>query len=240
MIDPWLAAASVAGGYLVGSVSMARAVSRLARPGTPVRVDTEIRLEGSDASLTFGTVSASSVSLQHGAKYGFLTYVLDMLKVVVPVSLVRALAPGAPYFLLVAVAAVVGHIWPVWHRFRGGRGLAPIYATVLVIDWLGMFVTSIIGMAFGLFVVRSFPVAYMAGVWLLVPWFWFRTHRWEYVAFALAANLLFTVAALPELRQWARIRHEEKWNDPTELMKLSGMGRGILKLTRRFGVAKPR
>lgn len=237
-MDPWLAAASAAGGYLVGSLSMARLVSRLAAPGTPVKVGTEIRLDGSDKSLMFGTVSASSVSLQHGAKYGFLTYVLDMLKVIVPISLVRALIPGTFYFLLVAVAATVGHIWPVWHRFRGGRGLAPIYATVLVIDWLGMFVTSIVGMAVGLFVARSIPLAYMVGVWLLVPWFWFRTHRWEYVVFALAANALFAVAVAPELRQWAKIRHEEKWNDPTELMKLSGMGRGILKMARRLGIVK--
>jgi len=133
---------------------------------------------------------------------------------------------------------VVGHIWPVWHRFRGGRGLAPIYATVLVIDWLGMFVTSIIGMAFGLFVVRSFPSPTWpaCGCWCRGSGF---APPWEYVAFALAPTCCSPsrrcrAAPVGENPPRGEVERPDRADEAVR------NGPRILKLARRFGVAKPR
>jgi hypothetical protein len=43
---------------------------------------------------------------------------------------------------------------------------------------------------------------------------------------------------IPETRQWFRIRRQNKWDDTTAVMQLSGMGRGLLKMARRFGIVK--
>jgi len=237
-MNAWLTIAVVILGYVVGSISSARLVARLARSDEKLADGTKLSLEGSNATLTLETVSATSVSVRLGSSYGFLTYVLDMLKIIVPMVVIRHFYPAEPYHLILATAGVFGHVWPVFHGFKGGRGLSAIYGALLVIDWPGLFATSILGMIFGLFIVRSVPVAYMAGPWFIMPWVWFRTHDPAVLAWAIVANIVFTVSAIPELRQWMKIRKEDKWNDPTEVIQLSGMGRGILKMAKKLGVVK--
>ena len=237
-MDPLALVIAAAAGYLIGAVSSARIVSRIVAPGTAVTEDTVLHLDGTDTTMTLKTVSASSVSMQHGSRAGFITYLLDVVKVAVPVALAWHLQPERPYYLVVSVAAFVGHVWPVYYRFRGGRGLSAIYGSLLVIDWVGMLVTAIGGMLFGIVVARSVLVAYMAGVWLVLPWLWFRTHQGAYAIYACVLIVLFTIAVLPEIRAWRRIARDGTWSDPATVMQLSGMGRGMIKMARRLGVLK--
>lgn len=237
-MDPLTLAATAVAGYLIGAISSARIVSRIMAPGRAVAEETVLRLDGTDVTMTLGTVSASSVSLQHGSRAGFVTYLMDVVKVAVPVAVAWRAWPEWPYYLVVSVAAFVGHVWPVYYRFRGGRGLSAIYGSLLVIDWIGMLVTAVGGMLFGLIVARSVIVAYMAGVWFVLPWLWFRTHQAAYVIYACALIALFTIAMLPEIREWRRIARDGTWSDPAAVMQLSGMGRGMIKMARRLGVLK--
>lgn len=237
-MDPLIALAAALGGYLVGAVSMARLVTRLVAPSVRVTDRFEVGLAGSDKTLALGTVSASWVSHHVGSKWGFLTYVLDMLKVVVPAVVLRRLWPGQPYFLVAAAAAVAGHIWPVYYRFKGGRGISAIYGGFLVIDWIGFLVCSLGGMVLGLVVLRDVLAAYMAGVVLLIPWVLIKTHNAAYVAYAVVVNVLFVIAMLPEIRAYERLKREEKWDDPAAVIELSGMGRGLLKMARKLGLIK--
>ena len=124
----------------------------MARPGGEVPDTTELRLDGSDKTFQLGTISASSVSVQIGSKFGFLTYVLDVVKIFVPTLLFRVLLPEHPYFLVVAAAGVVGHVWPVFYRFKGGRGISAVYGGMFAIDWIGVFVAAAAGL-------RGDPVA---------------------------------------------------------------------------------
>jgi glycerol-3-phosphate acyltransferase PlsY len=231
---------AVLGGYLIGSLSTARLVVRLVAPGARAREGTTLRLEGSDRTMTLGTVSATSVSLQVGPRYGFLTYVVDLLKIALPMLVVRALFPDRALHLVCGAAGMVGHVWPVWHRFRGGRGISVAYGGLLVIDPLGVLATSLAGMLLGLVVLRDVLAAYMGGVLLILPWVWWRTGDPAAIAWAVVVNLVFVAAMVPEIRQWARIRREEKWNDPVEVMQLSGMLRGILRMGMALGVVKQR
>lgn len=237
MIPQNILIAAVAG-YLVGSVSMARLVTRIVAPKTKITDEFEVGLEGSDKKLTLGTVSASWVSYHVGAKWGFLTYVLDLLKIVAVALVIKSFWPGEPYYLIGAAAGVAGHIWPVYHRFKGGRGISAIYGGLLVIDWVGVLVCSMGGMLLGLVVFRDVLTAYMAGVLLIIPWVFFRTHDAAAVLYAVFVNILFVIAMLPEIRNWNRIKREEKWDDPAEVIQLSGMGRGLLKMGRKLGLIK--
>jgi glycerol-3-phosphate acyltransferase PlsY len=237
-VDPLTFAICAAAGYFIGAVSSARIVSRIIAPGKTVPDETILRLEGTDKTMRLGTVSASSVSIQHGSRAGFITYLLDVAKVAMPVAVAWRVWPEWPYYLVVSVAAFVGHVWPIYYRFHGGRGLSAVYGSLLVIDWVGMLLTAIGGMLFGLVVARSVIVAYMAGVWFVLPWLWFRTHQAAYAVYACVLILLFTIAILPEIREWRRIARDGTWSDPAAVMQLSGMGRGMIKLARRLGVLK--
>ena len=66
-----------------------------------------------------------------------------------PTLLFRLWQPDVPYYLVAAAAGLVGHDWPLYHRFKGGRGLSAIYGALLVIDWPGLFITSLLGLTTG-------------------------------------------------------------------------------------------
>ena len=225
-------------GYFLGAISSARIVTRLFGKGRKAAESTELMLDGSDEKMVLKTVSASSVSVQIGAKYGFLTYFLDVVKVVVPVLFFKYWFLDQSYFLLTAFFALIGHIWPVYYKFKGGRGISAIYATLIAIDWIGLFATSIPGMLIGLILLKDMLSAYVLGVLFIIPWLWYRTHNVDYLIFAIAANVVFLIAMIPEIKRWIKIRRDSKWGDPTQTMQLSGMGRGLLKMARKLGFLK--
>jgi glycerol-3-phosphate acyltransferase PlsY len=183
-----------------------------------------------------GSVSATTVSLHIGPRFGFVTVVMDMLKIAIPTLVFKHLYPEAPYFLIAATAGMVGHIWPLYHGFKGGRGLSAVYGGMFAIDWIGVFATSLGGMLFGMFVVRDVLVAYMAGLWFLIPWLWFRTRDVSHLAYGITVNIIFVVAMIPEIRQILKYRREGKQKDFSDAIQLTGMGRGIYRMAKRFGV----
>lgn len=72
-----------------------------------------------------GNPGASNVYRVIGKKAAALVFVVDALKGVIPAALGRWIPGGAVTFgLLGGAAAVVGHTWPVFRRFKGGRGVA--------------------------------------------------------------------------------------------------------------------
>ena len=237
-MDPVIVAVVAIGEYLIGSISSGRLVTALFAPGTKLPTDTELKIEASEKAMKIQTVSATSISANVGAKYGFLTYVLDVLKVFVPVMLLKRLMPGTNYYLVAATTGVAGHIWPIYHRFRGGRGISAIYGGILAIDWIGVFVASIGGMLFGLTILRDLYFTYTAGLWLLIPWLWFRTHDPYVIGYVVIVNILFTISSIPEAKEWFRVKHEKGWDDWTEAWQISGMGRGIIKMGRKVGLIK--
>ena len=167
-MDPLQALIAAAVGYLCGAISFARLVGRIAAPRKDL-TKTEIAVPGSDDTVRMGSVSATTVSMHLGPRLGFLTVVLDMLKIAIPTLIFKHLYPDAPYFLITATAGMAGHIWPIYHRFKGGRGMSAVYGGMFAIDWIGVFATSLGGMLFGLLVMRDVLVAYMAGMWFLIP-----------------------------------------------------------------------
>src|SRR6476661_10851082 len=111
--------------YLVGSLSFAVIVSRAMGLSDP-------RTYGS------GNPGATNV-LRSGSKAAaVLTLALDALKGYLPVALVVRFGPahgmGEGTVALVALAAFLGHLWPVFFRFKGGKGVATAAGALLGID----------------------------------------------------------------------------------------------------------
>lgn len=223
-------------GYFVGATSMARLIGRVFAPGRFRAGPTELRLEGTERSMHLDTVSASSVSVQLGSRLGFLTYVLDVFKILIPALLLKHVWGGGGLFLWFAAGGMLGHVFPVFYRFKGGRGISTAYAGLLAISVPGFFVCSLGGMLFGLLVLRDVWSAYCAGVWAIIPWIWFTTRDPVHLVWAVFVNVVFMLGMIPETRQWFRIRREDKWSDSSEVMQLSGMGRGLLKMARKLGI----
>jgi len=99
-----------------------------------------------------GNIGATNVSRTSPA-LGVVTLILDALKGAAAVALTRALFPGQDRLLLPALAAlfaILGHIFPVWLRFRGGKGVATglgsfvMLAPKAVLVMLGIFVAVVL------------------------------------------------------------------------------------------------
>jgi acyl phosphate:glycerol-3-phosphate acyltransferase len=116
--------------YLLGSLSFAVIVSKAMRLDDP-------RSYGS------GNPGATNVLRSGNKLAAILTLLLDALKGVVAVLVARALAPrldlAETTIALAGLAAFVGHLYPVFFRFRGGKGVATAAGVLLALNgWLGL------------------------------------------------------------------------------------------------------
>jgi glycerol-3-phosphate acyltransferase PlsY len=118
-----LGALLVALGYLSGSVPYGLVLGRFF-------AGVDVRQVGS------GNIGATNVA-RVNKKLGAITYLLDVLKAVVPLLLARRLLAGAPsvdfWVMGVAIAAFAGHVFPVWLGFKGGKGVATGFGVFLVL-----------------------------------------------------------------------------------------------------------
>jgi glycerol-3-phosphate acyltransferase PlsY len=112
--------AVVALAYLLGSIPFGYLLVRLRGGG-------DVRETGS------GGTGATNVTRRAGKGAGILTLLLDALKGVAAVLVARALAGGDWWECAAAAAAVLGHVFPVWLRFRGGKGVATGLGVFLVL-----------------------------------------------------------------------------------------------------------
>ena len=219
------------GGYLIGSISFARLVVRLFGPQKEMQ-QIDVEVPDSEATFRSGAVSATTVNLQLGPRFGCLTSILDIAKVAVPALALRLWQPEMPYYLIFAGLGTVGHNWPVYHRFRGGRGMSTIIGGMLVVDWLGILVTTAVSMGVGL-LMRSFYIANRLTILLMVPWLWFRHRDWRLVAYAVFVNVINWIAVIPEAREMVRLRRAGKLKDFLEAKQVRVAGSGGEQLGER-------
>jgi acyl phosphate:glycerol-3-phosphate acyltransferase len=103
---------TLAGAYLLGSIPFSYLVARAFGV-------TDVRTVGS------GNVGATNVMRSAGKGPGIAALVLDALKGALATGAASGLFPGSEWLpALAAVAAVLGHVFPVWLGFRGGKGVA--------------------------------------------------------------------------------------------------------------------
>ena len=183
MSGAWVAAL-VGGAYLLGSVPFGLLIG-LAR-------GTDIRKAGS------GNIGATNVGRVLGRPWGVLAFILDMAKGLVPMLVAGAMLGGfsdahlgvAEYAAWVGVgaAAILGHVFPVFLKLRGGKGVATAFGVVA-----------------GLYPYLTWPAIVAGAVWLAVV----RATGYVSLASLTAAALLpvcYWLAGLvlgwPLGRQW--------------------------------------
>ena len=113
-------------GYLFGCFQTSYFISRMVS-------NKDIREMGS------GNAGASNVTSELGWKYGILTGVLDVLKAFIPTQLVIYIFPETfqqlDIMILSGTGAVLGHIYPFFLDFRGGKGVACYIGMLLGVNW---------------------------------------------------------------------------------------------------------
>ena len=141
-------------GYLLGSIPFGLLLTRMAGKG-------DVREIGS------GNIGATNVLRAGGKGLAATTLLLDCLKATAAILIARQLWPGTESFA--AAGALIGHLYPVWLRFKGGKGVAtllgilipllPIAAIIYAIIWLTMLLVLRISSVAGIAAAISAPVS---------------------------------------------------------------------------------
>jgi acyl phosphate:glycerol-3-phosphate acyltransferase len=189
-------AAAIVAAYLLGSVPFAFLIAWAHGK--------DLRTIGS------GNIGATNLARAVGRKWGYICFGLDVLKGLAPMVLVGAVigVPENPGFLslwlLVGLAAILGHVFPVYLRFKGGKGVATSFGVALGL-WPYFTVSAVIALVVWIAVVLiwhyislasicaavSFPIALALGI-LAVP-NWHSTNLWPLLIAAVVIPILVIV-----------------------------------------------
>jgi glycerol-3-phosphate acyltransferase PlsY len=152
----------IVGGYLFGSVSSAIITCRVL--GLP-----DPRSHGS------GNPGTTNVLRIGGKKAAAVTLVGDMLKGLIPVLVAKLLGADMAVQAAVALAAFLGHLYPVFFAFKGGKGVATLLGVLLGIHWP----VGLLTIATWLVIAKVFKISSLAAllsilvtplyIWWLIP-----------------------------------------------------------------------
>ena len=115
--------------YLLGSVPMGLLLTRMAGKG-------DLRQVGS------GNIGATNVMRVGGLRMAGLTWILDMAKAIIAVFIGKYVA-GDSFGAWCGFVAIVGHCYPIWLKFKGGKGISCLFGVLLAVSPLSFVVCGI-------------------------------------------------------------------------------------------------
>jgi glycerol-3-phosphate acyltransferase PlsY len=188
--------AAILAGYLLGAIPFAYIAGRLFR-----KVD--IRRVGG------GNVGATNVMREVGTAAGIGVFALDVAKGAAAVLVAQALGVSQIVVFSAGLAAVVGHSWPVFLKFSGGKG----GATTIGVFWgLAPLASAIVFgiMLLGAFVTSNLRLSMAAGFICLPFILWGFGADLALIVYSIALPLFTGLRALPSLIKSARNPEERK------------------------------
>lgn len=227
----YVLAAAIA--YLAGSISFARIIGLLfSRSGAlnPIKR----KIPDTDITLESDTMAATTVSLQLGKRFGCLTGILDMIKVGLVVFVFLHLYPQDYAFIFTAMFGMLGHVYPLYHRFVGGRGQAPLLGGLLVINWFGVLIGNAAAVVLG-YLTGSVLVMRWGWMVLMIGWFAIYFKDPWYVGYIVMANLLFFFSMRKELATAKQIRQSRN-STQEEVSEFMLMGKGLGRFIDNYGL----
>ena len=180
---------SIAVAYLIGSIPFGYATARIIG-----KID--IRQHGS------GNIGATNVGRVLGSKWGMLVFMLDLLKGLLPVALVSqwligAHAPALVHWQVAAgIATILGHMFPCWLGFRGGKRVATALGVVsFLAPWATAVAVVIFSLSFALWKIVSLAsmLASVGFSLCQIALFWpalFSQEHWSVCALSLLVPAL--------------------------------------------------
>ncbi len=168
----------VVGAYLLGSINSAIIVSKAFSLPDP-------------RNLGSGNPGATNILRTGNKLAAVITLAGDLLKGLLPVLAVDLLTANAPLIAAAGVAALIGHMYPFYYGFKGGKGVATMLGVLLGFDWL----LGVIWITLWLFTALLFRYSSLAALTatlliLVISWFWLDI-RWLFISLAVISVFVF-------------------------------------------------
>lgn len=145
-------------GYLLGSIPWGYLISKAKR--------IDIRKVGS------GNIGGTNVLRILGLKWAALVSILDVIKGVIPAYLAINFLVSDWQIVLVAISPILGHIFPAWLKFKGGKGVATTFGVLFILlGWKFFLILLLIWLlVLAIFKIMSFTNLLMASFFPLILW----------------------------------------------------------------------
>ena len=164
--------------YLLGSVSAAIIVCKTLGLSDP-------RTGGS------GNPGTTNVMRLYGKKAAFLTLVGDIFKGIIPVLLAKVIVDSEFIIAICGLAAFLGHIFPIYFKFEGGKGVATLIGILFATHWL-LGVSYIITWILTALIFRYSSLAALIAALPIPIYSYFIEHNNQYtISFTVIAIILF-------------------------------------------------
>jgi len=191
----------VIGGYLLGSIPFGKIVGR--------------RVRGVDITeVGSGNIGAANVAREVGLTWGIVTLLADALKGFIPVAAVPCLLGGSAEVDealrgLVGLAAVLGHLFPVYNHKRGGKGVATCLGVFLAISPISC---AFSGAVFIIMVAirRYVSLGSMVAALSMPAWLFIGDHSGFLIVTSMAMSLLIVLRHRDNIRRLAK-GNERRW-----------------------------
>jgi glycerol-3-phosphate acyltransferase PlsY len=174
-------------GYLIGSIPFGVIAGKLRK--------IDIRKVGS------GNIGATNIYRTLGTAPAVAVFILDLLKGALAVYIAQAMIPSSPAIIVFSgIAAVIGHMYPVYIGFKGGKGSATGLGVLLGIA-PDLFIIAMIYVAVAIAVTRYVSVTSIGGVLLLIV-LMFTFHKpVEYSIAAVIVAILVIYKHVPNIKR---------------------------------------
>lgn len=179
-------------GYLIGCSNMALYISKIKK--------VDLRAAGSK------NLGASNATMLIGKRAGAIVFLHDALKVILAVLLTDWLFPDTEYGnIITAAAGVLGHMYPFYLKFHGGKGFASYIGMGFVVNW-----------KFGLAMLIALGIVALLADWIvagtffhitITPIFLFFTQGWIPALIAFFASLCIFIKHIENIKR--KIKNEE-------------------------------
>jgi glycerol-3-phosphate acyltransferase PlsY len=223
-------------GYLIGSISFSRIFLKILAPNKSLN---DLKLEVGDSKEEVNVMmgsGANKASIILGTKWGVVIGILDMIKVIIPLIIFRYfLFPNDVYFLYVAAFGLIGHNYPIYHGFKGGRGHSVMLGSLIVIDWLAVIINLFLGNLLGFALLGSLVFASYLWLWMMIPWFLLSTFDINFVIYAIIINTIAILSQIPEIKLYIQLRKKGKDKEYKEkITEMTAQFRGLQKIENFF------
>ena len=154
-----------------------------------------------------GNAGASNIKLALGWKFGVITALSDILKATLAVIICTRLFPGNEIVPFLAGAmAVIGHIFPFYLPFKGGKGYASYFGMILAINWKFALALAILGVLITL--ISNYIALATLSTTIVTPIYYFWLHVSVYILVILL--ILMVIMFYKHRTNLVRIyRHKE-------------------------------
>jgi glycerol-3-phosphate acyltransferase PlsY len=216
-------------GYFVGSFSFSRLFVRIFAPDCDV-TKLEAKAEGGEGMkmLTYG---ANAVSLVLGTRLAMVVSLLDLLKIAIPMLILKLFYGAEPYYLFYSCMGLIGNNWSLFYRFKGGTGFSIILGSLLVVDYWAVIAAPLLGLLLGVFALGNIGIANLGWIILVIPWLWIGLFNLNVVVYAIAVAVIAFITLLPEVRRYMEYSRQGKLEAlGKSYYDSSSMARGMKKL----------